>query len=135
MSFIPHSSGVRLDNLLRMADYIETVPQEKFDMYHYRNGDKKSPECDSVGCVIGHSTILDPVLTMDLVIEGEIFFSRFDSRFCATDTDEQLYLFSSDWKFYDNTPAGAAQRIRFFVKNGLPENWREYPLDYLNEQI
>jgi hypothetical protein len=47
-----------------------------------------------------------------------------------------LYLFGSDWVHEDNTPTGAAKRIRYFVANGLPENWKDQmsgkaPLSYL----
>jgi len=40
------------------------------------------------------------------------------------------------WKFIDNTSKGAAQRIRYFLEYGLPENWKEQmtgkaPLSYL----
>ena len=31
------------------------------------------------------------------------------------------YLFGQEWTHTDNTPKGAAQRIRYVVKNGLPK--------------
>jgi hypothetical protein len=131
-----HPKGINLENLIRMADYIETVPQEKFDMWRYRYGNQLKPECDSVGCVVGHCTILEdgnlPRLGSYL-----INFSKWVRKFIGTDSNRvELYLFSSDWVHTDNTPAGAAKRIRYYVANGLPENWQdqlhgEAPLSYI----
>ena len=136
MKHLPHPKGINLANLIRMADYIETVPQDKFDMYTYRYGNKLKPECDSVGCVVGHFTILEdgnlPRLGSNL-----INFSKWVNKFIGTDSIRVgLYLFGSDWQDTDNTPTGAAKRIRYYVANGLPENWREQlwgeaPLSYL----
>ena len=131
-----HPKGINLENLIRMADYIETVPQEKFGMMAYRYGDNTRYECDSIGCIIGHCTILDDA-DLPINISGSIAFQVWSQKFIGTDDEEVwLYLFSYHWMHSDNTPTGAAKRIRYYVANGLPENWQdqirdEAPLSYL----
>lgn len=112
------------ENLLKMADYIETVPQEKFGMKLFRFGDENTPECNSVGCIIWHCTILDTEpLPRDL--DGGIDFYKWSKSFTGISpfTNDWEYLFSWAWVMTDNTPTGAAKRIRHYVENGLPENW------------
>lgn len=114
------------DNLLKMADHIEKVPQEMFDMGVYRCGDEITPECGSVGCIIGHCTVLDnePLPRYEY---GNIDFNAWSEKFTGIDLwdEEWDFLFSGAWERIDNTPTGAAKRIRYFVGNGLPENWIE----------
>lgn len=113
-------------NLLRMADHIETVPQKMFDMEFIRRGDIITRKCNSVGCTIGHSTVLDKnPLPRDA--EGHIDFRTWSEKFTGLRmwSDGWRFLFSDDWVSSDNTPNGSAKRIRYFVENGLPENWSE----------
>lgn len=114
------------ENLLKMADHIETIPQGMFDMGEYRIGDEKTHECSSVGDIIGHCTILDsePLPRFD---DGDIDFETWAKKFTGLDywENEWLFLFSEAWVMSDNTPTGAAKRIRYFVENGVPENWEK----------
>jgi len=128
------------ENLSRMADYIETVPQDKFDVERFRTGQIKYHECDSVGCVIGHCTILDEN-PLPMSNSGNINFDEWSRNF--TDLKPYSYawkyLFSLHWTAVDNTPTGAAKRIRYFIKNGLPKDWYKQilgsaPLSYLKNK-
>ena len=128
------------ENLSRMADYIETVPQKKFDMGKFRTGEGKGHECDSVGCVLGHCTVLDenPLPTGRF---GDIHLSAWSSDFTGLDSfsDEWRYLFLGIWTAADNTPTGTAKRIRHLLENGLPKNSYEQmkgraPLPYLKNK-
>lgn len=114
------------DNLLRMADHIETVLQEMFDMKFIRRGDETTPECDSVGDIIGHCTRLDND-PLPILKDGRIDFTTWSESFTGIDSwsGEWDFLFASQWEIIDNTPVGAAKRIRYFVENGLPDNWEE----------
>jgi hypothetical protein len=114
------------ENLLRMADYIETVPQEKFDMELFRAGDGNTPECNSIGCIIGHCTVLD-TKPLPIYINGNINFYEWSQSFTGINREsyDWIYLFSWEWAATDNTPTGAAKRIRHYVENGLPENWHD----------
>jgi len=128
------------ENLNRMADYIETIPQEKFNMRLYRWGEKVNSECGSVGCVVGHCTVLDKN-PLPLYKSGNINFYAWSREFTGLGplSDETAYLFASGWEAFDNTPTGAAKRIRHFLEHGLPQDWRmqmkgRAPLSYLTNQ-
>jgi hypothetical protein len=122
------------ENLQRMADYIRTIPKELFDMGEYRTGQTITNECDSVGCVLGHCTVLNPdPLPKDRF--GSIDFNRWAYKFTGTTENEWVWCFGSTWRNTDNTTEGAALRIEWLIKHGLPENWRaqynnETPLCY-----
>ena len=115
-----------------MADYIETIPQEQFNMKTYRSGSLESKECDSIGCVIGHCIILDsrPIDDFPKLIDNYIGYSKWSEKFTKLSrySPEWSWCFSSDWEGVDNTPEGAAKRIRYLVNHGLPENHREQRL-------
>jgi hypothetical protein len=139
MKHLPHPKGINLENLIRMADFIETVPQDKFDMSEFRNDniqDMVEPKCNSVGCIVGHCTILDNE-DLPRTYLGDIDFWEWSEKFIGTDNlMVWSYLFHQVWHKIDNTPTGAAKRIRYYVANGLPENWKdqmsgEAPLSYL----
>ena len=125
------------ENLKLMADYIETIPQEKFDMNTFRTGEKVDHECGSVGCVLGHCTVLDK-RPLPMYLEGDINFNAWSFDFTGLDpySSEWDYLFASFWTYGDKTPIGAAKRIRHFLEKGLPKDGREQmlgraPLSYL----
>jgi len=113
-------------NLKKMADYIETIPQDKFDMYHFREGESVKHECDSVGSVLGHCTILDR-RPLPLDKSGEIDFYAWSKDFTGLPSNsyEWQYLFFYSWSACDNTPVGAAKRIRHFLEQGLPKDWQK----------
>jgi hypothetical protein len=136
------------ENLQRMADYIRTIPQEKFDMSIYRSGQEETPECDSIGCVVGHCTILDSEELPMVFYSKNIDFYTWSEQFTGlikTDSSmpewrlhgpEWMWCFDTYWAATDNTPGGAARRIEWLLKNGLPGNWEaqmmgEEPLCYM----
>lgn len=117
------------ENLQKLADFIKTVPQEIFDMTHIRIGQTDKPECDSVGCVIGHATILwkEEDLPRNEV-SGTINFPLFWREFSGLDLnvfDASYWIVSATWRDVDNTPLGASKRIEWLLNHGVPENWDE----------
>ncbi len=108
-----------------MADYIRTIPQERFDMDRYRSNDRQTHECDSIGCVVGYCTILDDVNNIPKYSDGDIDFEKWSENFTGLGwwSGTWHWCFSSYWKQIDNTPTGAAQRIEWLLNNGLPQNW------------
>jgi hypothetical protein len=113
------------ENLQRMADYIRTVPQSEFTMSTFRvNPNDIGHQCNTVGCVVGHCTILDKNPLPIYSDTGEINFYLWSEQFTGL---EELFMwdwcFSSRWCVVDNTTNGAALRIKWLLKNGLPENW------------
>ena len=129
------------DNLLKMAVHIMSVPQSKFDMSRYRrNYVDDYHECESVGCVIGHCTILDKENDLPRGgISGVALFGVWSERFTGLKalSPEWNWCFSMKWKRVDNTPIGASKRIMILLMYGLPKDWKEQmlgisPLSYDN---
>lgn len=113
------------ENLQRMADYIRTVPQEKFSMSVYRYGQNQHlPKCGSVGCVIGHCTILDKAnIKQWRDYEGDIEFGMWSQHFTGIKDEMWEWCFASEWANVDNTTNGAALRIEWLINKGLPHDW------------
>jgi hypothetical protein len=127
-------------NLQRMADHIRTVPDYDFNMEVFRLWGNKSRKCTTVGCVIGHCTVLVPDNTLPRFSNGYIDFCQWSEEFTGLlyDDPEWHWCFSSVWGYvnHDNTPEGAALRIEWLINKGLPEDWEEQmigkvPLCYL----
>lgn len=130
------------ENLQKMSDYIRTIPIKKFNMRIYRKGKGSKAlthECQSIGCVVGHCTVLDskPLPLRNNAIDFLNWSSDFTGiRFSKPEWD---WCFSALWVHRDNTPEGAALRIEWLLKNGLPEDldeqmYGEGPLCYLKNQ-
>lgn len=136
------------ENLQRAADYIRTIPQERFNMGVYRDalpGQDEQPEnefdheCKTVGCVIGHCTILDKGNALPMGPNSRwINYTDWSFKFFGPLSQEEWdWCFDYNWKDRDNTPEGAALRIEWLLKHGLPVDWRDHrsckaPLCYLN---
>jgi hypothetical protein len=123
------------ENLQRMADYIRTISAENFDMYVYREGDHlvqySSSECKTVGCVIGHCTILDVEnLPRNGDGSGSILFATWSETFTGLEacSKEWDWCFSYKWSTVDNSPEGAARRIEHMLDKGVPHNFHRHSL-------
>lgn len=116
-------------NLQRMADFLKTVPQEKFNMEYFRkeNSDLGSKDCKSVGCAIGWCTVLDDEENIPRDVDGDIIFDKWSEKFTGLDPEleEWDWCFSLIWSEVDNTPIGASKRIQWLLDHGLPENWED----------
>ena len=127
------------ERLLYAADWLEAnVKQEMFDISTFRRGQYQTPECDSVGCVIGHTTALDRknVLKNYTYDDGNIKFVDWSHRYFGLNLDEWFWCFAASWQYTDNTVKGAAARMRYIANNGLPKNWEDImygrePINYL----
>jgi hypothetical protein len=129
------------ENLQRMADYIRTVPQESFNMKVYRDGSKRYHKCNSVGCVIGHCTALDDIDNIPTLWNDEINFHKWSENYTGliAGKSEWIWCFDAYWIHIDNTPTGAADRIEWLLKHGLPKDWLrqmngENPLIYRTDE-
>lgn len=111
-------------NLLKLAEYLERPQlQAKFDMRAFTQfpEDAFTPmtECGSVGCAVGHGPYAGVPKLPDE------FWDQYSERAFTDDSNEWRWLFSFRWRSADNTPFGAASRIRWLLDKGLPENWEE----------
>lgn len=120
-------------NLLKLADYLATLPDdyEQFDMTDYmivRDGDhwenfdpdkRSKPVCGTVACAVGHGP------AAGIRLYGDLDWTGYAERvFGKMRHDDFEYMFGSAWSDYDNTPKGAASRIRTFVSLGRgPDGW------------
>ena len=112
-------------NLKRMFNYILlNVPEENLNMSHYRHyTDRELHKCGSVGCVIGHCTILDDYENIPKYENGELNFLLWSKQF--TDID---YLSKNwEWCFGANWPNDKEQillRIKYLIDNKkVPKLW------------
>lgn len=117
------------ENLLKAADYIEKIDSKWFNMSVFRGmvHDRESHKCNSVGCVVGHCTILDTAENIDVFRDenNHISFYSWSNKFFDVHGIEWQWLFSDAWELIDNTTIGAAKRIRHFVENGLPQDYEQ----------
>ena len=121
---------MKRENLQLMANHLKiSVRQDNFTMGTFRTGDFSNPVCGSVGCTVGICTVLDVenVIENFTNTEGEIEFGAWSEDFTGLleveYEDEWDWCFDSAWRNTDNTPTGAALRIEWLLKYGLPENW------------
>lgn len=115
-------------NLEKLAAYLETLPSgyEHFSMFDYCNihgwASTNPTEadtvtaCGTVACAIGHgpSAGIPPRPGED--------WDDYESRVFQLKNHEWMWCFSSNWVSVDNTPQGAAKRIRYMLEHGVPQN-------------
>jgi hypothetical protein len=117
---------VQRKNLKALATYLETLNTEespvKFDMREF--------ECETAACAVGFGPLAgiqkfsfeDWYSYADRAFGACPFFGP-DMRRGPVRAFE--YMFGSQWEKHDNTPEGAARRIREFLKHGIPRwGWR-----------
>lgn len=124
------------ENLLKLADYLEKVPSDKFEMLHFRRnegGDSipyiSKSDCGTVGCAVGWAPFvkgLEPIKT-DFLTTARLSFYKYGHRVFRLlgSSDRWDWCFHPGWSPIDNSPKGAAARIRYLVNNGLPKDWKE----------
>jgi hypothetical protein len=101
-------------NLRTLAEYLLSGDLEAdFDMRTYGDIESihRSENCGSVGCAVGHGPYAGIPKRKE---EGWFWYA--ERVFGVYDSLLFQYLFSSEWKGYDNTPQGAANRILAFLE-------------------
>ena len=116
-------------NLLLLADGLEGIPQEFFDMGWYRSeGEitKNLTDCGTVGCALGWGPFIKGIAPKEEHYGNYVglYFERYTKMFMSsTYSPAWQWCFASRWRHTDNTATGAALRIRELVNNGLPITW------------
>jgi hypothetical protein len=116
--------------LLDAADWAEkNIDPKMFDMGQYRTGSEQKPECNSVGCMVGHLTAIDAKNVMENYLNryGNIKFEQWSIDYFEVDGLEWRYLFSYRWTKADNTLEGAIARMRRLA-SGMTEEEIEQEL-------
>lgn len=126
------------ENLLKLAAYLDQLPAdyEHFDMRDYNTVERESPffphslepksrqyGCGTAACALGHGPAAGIRVYGDLLWDNYCERVFGIKRFAREDDDDFEYLFGAQWTHYDNTPHGAAARIRIYVEGGTPSGW------------
>jgi hypothetical protein len=86
-------------------------------MWVFRTEQRTAPECNSVGCALGHATRLE---TGDLprYADGNISFVGWSEIFTGLReiSPEWGWCFWGTWGEHDDTPLGAAKRIEYLLE-------------------
>ena len=104
-------------NLEILANYLESGKlRAAFNMQTYSDAAHSllTPDCGSVGCAVGHGPYAG------ISKDPEETWAEYTERAFDLDMNEFRWCFSGLWAQYDNTPEGAAARIRYLLKNGAP---------------
>jgi len=119
-------SALKRKNLNKLADYLDaSTPPPKFDMMFFfmrRQGnnlgnlndpyqikDEFYTECDTVACAVGHGPLAGIKAK-----KGETWATYAFRTLCSCD-DSFDWCFAQYWADHDNTPKGAAARIRYML--------------------
>jgi hypothetical protein len=133
---------VNRENLEKLATYLESLPKdyEHFCMETYFtapdwDGEKEVAyalhngglnKCDAVACAIGHGPAAGILALPEEIMRGSVCWDDYCKRvFCDVHSEDNLtpeykFLFYDAWEDYDNTPLGAAQRIRYLLAGNAP---------------
>lgn len=125
-------------NLLLLAERLDRLPKnyEHFDMQVYTSADldpskvtrKVIHNCGTVACAVGHGPTIRGLEAKSTDLDWEDYCLRvFGIDFHSAAFD---FMFGPDWSDLDNTPHGAAKRIRYYVANGIPS-----PEDFYNPEV
>lgn len=134
---------VRANNLLQLALYLLRQKPTNFDMKQYCTlpsggtlfyvPDHK--QCGTVGCAVGHGP--DAGIPS---LPGESWRAYCQRQLLPIEQHSAwLWCFSDTWASVDNTPAGAALRILYYLRNNHPlvtvnlKQWRELPVEGLQD--
>lgn len=125
--------AIHRENLLKLADLLDQQPQDRFDMINYRVpvGNLASnislefwdnePKCGTVCCALGvaasHGIASEYMTGLD--DWPDYAFAAFG---VSSNHLSWVWLFDAIWHDVDNTPSGAAKRIRHYLEHGTPDN-------------
>ena len=103
-------------NLEILADYLESENLKAgFSMEKYSEaGAEYKPVCGSVGCAIGHGP------HAGIPKNASESWDAYETRVFGLELDVWRWCFSSRWTQIDDTPQGAAKRIRYLLEHGAP---------------
>ena len=124
-------------NLKRMFNHIlENVPEEKIKMSLYRPlFEQTSHECQTVGCVLGHSVILDNWDNVPKKSSNNINFRKWSELF----TNIKYHSYCWYWCFGASWPNDKEQillRIKYLIDNkNMPDDWDGFSYSYELENI
>lgn len=123
--------AIHKERLEKLADYLSNgIPEDRFTMARYRKSDDMQHICGTAGCALGWSPAIMDKETFSSFLNGkaEIHFAKISEDYFGVEDGSEVwhYLFGIGWQYIDNTPQGAAARIRYFLENGVPDDFKGY---------
>lgn len=126
----------RRARLEKLAAYLEGLPKDYlgFEMRTFFRSEDQSEvdyalhngglKCGTVACALGHGPAAGILFPEELVRDPWWpSWNDYASLFVGEGLEENphyMWLFFDDWEKADNTPRGAAARIRYLLANGGP---------------
>lgn len=109
------------DDVEHPRKYIEPRDIKEIFKANYVNYENPLTECGTVACALGHAPF---AIDVDPSKFGS--WRQFASCNFGFDLHEREMEWCFGWKWYkvDNTPAGAAARIYWFLEHGVPVNFQ-----------
>lgn len=116
-------------NLEKLASYLEALPagyegfsmREFFEEEYRRHGNPRfaplAGRCGTIACAVGHG----PAAGIPIAPEDDCWIDYSDRVFALTEK-EWRWCFDGSWANVDNTPHGAAKRIRHLLLHGIPDD-------------
>lgn len=93
---------------------------EYLSLHRLKEEDYKS--CGTVCCALGHGPMAGIPVGDDYSSWEDYCFYNFGVDVSSPEYD---WLFHANWAYVDNTPKGAAKRIRIYLKYGVPKTFKE----------
>lgn len=151
-------TAVIRENLEFLAEHLEKEQfvADNFSMLEYYKPISQTKGCGTVACAAGEGIlalsegkVLDELLDYrfrygDRARDSNFWNNKITQYFGITTGENNdiheatyQYLFASEWLHRDNTPEGAAKRIRYVLEHGVPMNYDEQMegQDYLSYEI
>lgn len=111
---------INRENLAKLAKVLDNTSQSVFDMKEYLVNENeeilsstRAEGCGVIGCALGTAFINNI---------GDTSYRDWseycDKNFFSYNGIEFTWCFDAQWHYVDNTPQGAAKRIRYLIKHG-----------------
>lgn len=113
MNYLPFNpTKKQRANLERLAVHLDLgVTNLEFDMSEYQS------ECGTIGCAAGHGP------SLGISKHRSEDWDEYTYRAFGVYGPASKWMFFGLWSKTDNTPRGAAARIRIALRHGIPENY------------
>ncbi len=124
----PKLSDENKNNFKTLATYLLNLKDtSSFDMGRFSCGTFDGT-CGSLGCAVGHATrCIRKIKTTETWCEFQKSLFGVNTHLDVNIQNRVAWVwcFSNNWKGTDNSPYGAARRILWMLKNGVPGDWNE----------
>lgn len=125
-----------IGNLEKLATYLESLPAdyEHFSMLDYYCGERPAADyalhngglgkCGAVACAVGHGPAAGILAPEEMVNRSIVDWNAYAGLFVGSyETAEYDWAFYDNWAAFDDTPHGAAARIRYMLAKGTPSGF------------